>query len=80
MANSREITIVGCLKKGVEKGCIILTTSSGKGYSLHGKALPTVGKGLAVSAKGKPGGIDTCMQGTPFAVVSWTWTRLKCPK
>ena len=80
MATVAEITIIGCLKKGVEGGCIILTTSDKKEYALHGKSLPTVGKGLGVEVKGHPGGVDTCLQGTPFQVSSWTWTKEKCPK
>jgi hypothetical protein len=80
MAEGGEITILGCISKGVEGGCIILVTADGKEYSLHGKSLPTIGKGLGVSAKGTPGGVDTCLQGTPFAVSSWTWTRQQCPR
>jgi len=66
--------------QGVEKGCIILVAADGQEYSLHGKSLPTLDKGLGVSAKGKAGGVDFCMQGTPFAVSSWTWTKKECPK
>ena len=79
MSSSQEITVEGCLKKGVEKGCIILVSGSGQEHSLHGANLPTLGKGLGVSVKGTPGGVDTCLQGTPFSVKSWTWTREKCP-
>lgn len=74
-----EIQIEGCVKQGVEAGCIILVTQQGKEYSLHGKSLPTFGKGLGVTAKGRAGGLDTCMQGTPFQVSSWNWNRQKCP-
>ena len=80
MAEEAKISVIGCIKKGVEAGCIILVTSGGKEYSLHGKSLPTLGKGLGVSAKGTTGGVDTCMQGTPLDVISWNWTREKCPE
>jgi hypothetical protein len=55
MAEKTEITVLGCIKKGVEAGCIILT-AQGKEYSLHGKSLPTLGKGLGVSVTGTTGG------------------------
>jgi len=80
MVENQTITIEGCLTKGVEKGCLILFTADKKEYSLHGKDLPELGKGLGVAAKGKAGGVDTCLQGTHFSVESWTWTRQKCPK
>ena len=80
MRNRDEIRIQGCVKRGVEAGCIILVTGQKKEYSLHGKSLPTLGKGLGVSATGKVIDADTCQQGTPFEVSSWNWTRLKCPK
>jgi len=80
LAQNGVITILGCVKQGVEKGCLILVTGDGKEYSLHGKSLPTLGKGLGVSVRGTSGGVDTCMQGTPFQVESWEWTKQKCPK
>ena len=80
MAEKAELTVIGCVRKGVEAGCIILVASDGKEYSLHGKSLPTLGRGLGVSAKGTIADVDTCMQGTPFDVSSWTWTKEKCPK
>lgn len=72
-------TIHGCLQQGVEAGCLILVTSDNQKYSLHGKSLPELGKGLGVDATGYEGDFDTCMEGTPFNVVSWTWNRQKCP-
>lgn len=75
-----EIQIEGCVKAGVEAGCIILVTSDGKEYSLHGKSLPTLGKGLGVTARGTLGGVDTCMQGKPFQIASWNWNKQRCPK
>ena len=73
-------TIMGCVSKGVEAGCIVLTTHDGKTYSLHGDKLPDLGKGLGVTAKGTAGGMDTCQQGTVFQVSEWTWNHTKCPK
>lgn len=73
-------TLMGCVSKGVEAGCIILKTSDGKTYSLHGKDLPTLDKGLGVTAKGKTGGADHCMQSTVFQVSSWDWNKMSCPR
>lgn len=78
MPDHDEILIEGCIKQGVEGGCIILVTPQGKEYSLHGKSLPTIGKGLGVSATGKIVDFDTCLQGTPFEVISWNWNRQPC--
>jgi hypothetical protein len=73
--------IEGCIKAGVEAGCIILETPDGHSYSLHGNNIPTLGSGLAASVEGAThDGPDTCQQGTPFDVSSWEWTRMKCPK
>jgi hypothetical protein len=79
-AKANPIEVRGCVKKGVEAGCLILTTSDNKSYSLHGNNLPTLDKGLVASVTGTPGGVDTCQQGTVLAVSSWSWTRMKCPK
>ena len=79
MTTNQEITVEGCLKQGVEKGCLILVTAGNKEFSLHGTNLPALGKGIGVSVKGTPGGVDTCLQGTPLAVTSWTWTKERCP-
>lgn len=80
MAKEAEMTIEGCIKKGVEPGCILLVTHDGKEYSLHGESLPEVEKGLGASVKGSPGGVSSCLQGEPFKVTSWNWTRERCPK
>jgi len=73
-------TILGCVRAGVEPGCILLVTSEKKEYSLHGASLPELGKGLGVSVTGTEGGVSHCLSGIPFQVHSWDWTRENCPK
>jgi hypothetical protein len=80
MDTHEQITVFGCVKKGTEAGCILLIGSDGTEYSLHGSSLPEIGKGLGVSVKGKKEGVTSCLQGTPLHVISWAWTREKCPK
>jgi hypothetical protein len=77
---SREIEIEGCLKNGVEAGCLILTTRKGESYSLHGTNLPGLDKRLVVRVKGSSGGVSQCVEGAPFSVTSWDWTRQSCPE
>jgi hypothetical protein len=77
---NNPITILGCVKKGVEPGCVILIAADGKEYSLHGDSIPTIGRGLGVSVTGTLGGVSTCLQGTPLRVTSWDWTRERCPE
>jgi hypothetical protein len=75
----KETEIRGCIRLGIEAGCITLeTTDSQQTYSLHGNSLPPSDKGLVVEIKGTPGGLSTCMEGTPFHVTSWNFTRMKC--
>ena len=73
-------TIQGCLSKGVEAGCLILTTNAGKTYSLHGNNLPGLDKKLVVDVKGQEGGVDHCMQSSVFQVSSWNWTKMRCKR
>jgi len=78
--DTHETRIQGCLSKGVETGCLILTTNVGKTYSLHGNNLPGLDKKLVVDVKGAEGGVDSCSQGSVFQVTSWNWTKMKCKK
>ena len=77
-SKSAPAEIKGCLSKGVEAGCLVLTTLDGKTYSLHGSNLPGLDKKLVVSVKGTAEGVDACMQGTVVKVSSWHWTRMMC--
>jgi hypothetical protein len=78
--DKKPIEIRGCVAQGVEAGCFVLTTKSGKTYSLHGKDLPSLDKKLVVWVRGTAGGIDTCQQGIVVQVSSWKWARMRCPQ
>ena len=70
----------GCVRAGVEGGCLILKGfKDKKTYSLH---FPDKKPDLdtAISFEGTGGGIDTCMQGTVVNVTKWTPLKMKCPK
>ena len=80
MPSQNELEIKGCVRQGTEAGCIILETLDKKVYSLHGDSLPPLDKKLVLQVKGTPGGVSTCMEGTPFHVTSWSFTRMRCPE
>lgn len=65
--------ITGVVESGVESDCWILISTSGKSYELYGEKSSEIKKqGLRVTIMGKI--LDnptTCMQGTPFLVVSY---------
>jgi hypothetical protein len=71
----------GCVRSGVEAGCLILKTFDDKKiYNLFfpdGKA-PEIG--AAISFEGvKHDGPTTCMQGTAVNVKKWTRLKRRCP-
>ena len=65
-----EITVVGVVEEGVERGCRILRAGD-QMYQLIGSSDPliTVGARLSVRGRPNPGLVTTCQQGTPFQVV-----------
>lgn len=70
----------GCVKAGVEAGCLVLKGfKDKKTYSLHfpGKK-PDLD--TAISFEGTDGSADTCMQGIVANVTRWTPLKMKCPK
>jgi hypothetical protein len=71
----------GCVRAGVEAGCLILKTFDDKKiYNLffpNGKA-PEIG--VAISFEGvKHDGPTHCMQGTAVDVTKWTRIKRRCP-
>jgi len=70
----------GCVRRGVEAGCLILKESkSKKVYSLHFLADKKPDADTAISFEGKRQDLDSCQQGTAVAVASWTALKMKCP-
>ena len=69
----------GCLRAGVEGGCLILTTADKKKYSLHFDANNKPAAESMIQFEGTTMDVDTCMQGTPVKVTKWTALKTKCP-
>ena len=65
-----EITVVGVVEDGVERGCKILRAGD-QMYQLVGSADPLITAGARLSVRGRPNPnlVTTCQQGTPFQVV-----------
>jgi hypothetical protein len=71
----------GCVKSGVEAGCIVVSDfETKKTYNLFFAAKrPSLD--TAISFEGVVHeGPTTCMQGAPVDVGKWTQLKMKCPK
>ena len=64
-----EITVVGVVEAGVEKGCIILRSGEAM-WQLVGSSDPLIQLGARISVTGRtnPDLVTTCQQGTPLQV------------
>ncbi len=73
------VTVTGCVTKGVEAGCWLLTSTQGATYSLHTEA--KVEENRAYRVRGEVGGFDTCMQGAVLnaKAADVTPVEMKCP-
>jgi hypothetical protein len=70
----------GCLRAGVEGGCLSLTTADKKHtYSLHFDANNKPNADTMIHFEGTTMDVDTCMQGTPVKVTKWNALKMKCP-
>ncbi len=80
--NAKQITVQGCVQAGAEASCLLVKdATSGRLYSLLIKgARPAAGTGIDFT--GTPfTGTNSCMQGTPVQVSSWTRNNsLSCSK
>lgn len=68
--------IVGCVKPGVEAGCIILVTDSGQTFTLFGNR-PPFGYARVFGQQRKDMG-SVCMQGAIFEVTRFEVIRTSC--
>ena len=78
---AKTITASGCVKAGVEAGCLVLTDpKTNVMYQLSFKGRkPAVGAAIRFTGTAH-GGITICMQGIGVSVKSWTRTKMKCPR
>jgi hypothetical protein len=74
----QRIEVVGCVRPGVEAGCIVLVTEDGRSYTLFGAERPTSGW---VRVQGTvPNDVGSfCMQGTIVRVETFEVLSQQCP-
>ena len=80
-AAAQTVHVLGCVKPGVELGCLIITDRhTGKSYEI-GSAVPRPdpGRNLVIELKGQVfQGASLCMQGTILKNVTWSYTKTRC--
>ncbi|HEX4596103.1 MAG TPA: hypothetical protein VH157_17585 [Bryobacteraceae bacterium] len=74
----REVKAIGCVRQGVEGGCLLLRTLDGKTtYNIF--ATPRPEPGIVVTIEGTEfRGVTACMEGLPITVTKWEATGEKC--
>jgi hypothetical protein len=75
----KNITVTGCVCRGVEAGCWILRTGDGKSYNLI-STLKWVEHAMYRVIGSESGGVTPCMQGTPLKVSSRVRLKTRCPE
>jgi len=74
------ITVTGCAAKGVEGGCIVLQTVTGKTYNISAaRPVPMFGTYGEIKGTLKSGVVTTCMQGEVIDPATWTEQGKSCP-
>ena len=76
-----DIRSAGCVRQGVEGGCLVLTGFKDKQeYNLFFPSGKKPDPDTAISFEGtEHGGPTVCMQGKPVDVKQWTYLKMKCP-
>ena len=74
----REVKATGCVRRGVEGGCLLLKTLDGKTtYNIF--ATPRPEPGIVITIEGTQfRGVTACMQGIAITVTKWEATGEKC--
>jgi hypothetical protein len=74
----REVKAIGCVRQGVEGGCLLLRTLDGKTtYNIF--ATPRPEPGIVITIEGTEfRGVTACMEGIPVTVTKWEPTGEKC--
>jgi hypothetical protein len=80
-AAAQTVHVLGCVKPGVELGCLVITDRhTGKSYEI-GSAVPRPdpARNLAVELNGQVfQGASFCMQGTILKNITWSYTKTRC--
>jgi hypothetical protein len=73
-----EVKAIGCVRQGVEGGCLLLKTLDGKTtYNIF--ATPRPEPGIVINIEGtRFRGVTACMEGIPITVTKWEATGEKC--
>jgi hypothetical protein len=73
-----EVKATGCVRPGVEGGCLLLRTLDGKTtYNIFATPRPEIG--IVINIEGTPfRGVTACMEGIPITVTKWEATGEKC--
>jgi len=74
----RDVKAIGCVRPGVEGGCLLLKTLDGKTtYNIFARPRPEAG--IVISIEGTDfRGVTSCMEGIPLMVTKWEATGEKC--
>ena len=74
----QEVKAIGCVRQGVEAGCLLLRTMDGKTtYNIFATPRPELETVIAI--EGKPHrGPTACMEGIAIDVTKWERTDQKC--
>ena len=74
----REVMATGCVRQGVEGGCLLLKTLDGKTtYNIF--ATPKPEPGIVITIEGTQfRGVTACQEGIPITVTKWEATGEKC--
>jgi hypothetical protein len=80
-AQATRVSILGCVSRGVEGGCLIITDNvSGKTYQINSaEPKPDPAQRLVVRLSGTiVNKIDFCQQGPILEEIKWTYTKMRC--
>jgi hypothetical protein len=80
-AQGSRVSVLGCVSRGVEAGCLIMTDNvSGKVYQINAaEPKPDPAKRLAVRLSGTiVNKISFCQQGPILEEIKWSYTKMRC--
>jgi hypothetical protein len=74
----RQVKAIGCVRQGVEGGCLLLKTLDGDTtYNIFANPRPEVG--IVIDIEGTDfRGVTACMEGIPITVTKWEATGETC--
>jgi hypothetical protein len=82
-AQGARVDMLGCVSRGVEGGCLIITDrASKKTYQINSAMpAPDPAQRLVVRLSGTTvGGFDFCQQGPILGDIKWNYTKMRCER